>query len=537
MDARPGGWRGRAGSGSGQPRVSRRTLLRLFGGAALGVGGVAALGRGGAAASGYTPVPVVQTGEELTVAFTPDPIQMSPWLPNSMPGYSIIRHIYEPVVFRDRDMNLIPVLAESYQQLDDRTWEFKLRRGVRFHNGEELTSDAVKFSYMNIIAEGSKALWKSMLASIDRVETPDPYTARVVTKTVDRSLIRNMTLAGIMTERINGEIGENWARAAIGTGPYKFVEFLPAQRVVLERNDDYWGNRPAIKRIVVRIITENSTRLSALQSRDVLMVNNVPPDQIGAVEGASNLQVLSTPTARIVYTAFRCDRTPFNDRRVRQAANYAVDKEAIVQSIFRGRTQIATAPLAPQVFGASTELQPYPYDPDRARALLREAGTPNPKAVFGGSNGRYIADRQVSEAIAGYLEEVGFDIQFEAPEWGQYYAEVFKNKDSKYDMHLLAWGVINLEPDYQMREHFHSNWSLRTGYSNPDVDRLIDEADTASSDEQSKAAWFGAQRLVWEDCPWIWLYFQPEIHGVNRQLSGYAPRVDEYILFDRATIS
>lgn len=480
---------------------------------------------------------VSESAEELVVAVTPDPLQMSPWLPNSMTGFSIHYHVYEPTIYRDENMELIPVLAESFEQVSPETIEIKLRQGIKFHNGEELTSAAVKFSYENIIAEESQALWKSMLSPIREVETPDDYTALVHTKEPNRALLRNLTLACIMSENIYNEIDGNWATKAIGTGPFKFVEYQPGSQVVLERNDDYWGEKPALKRIVFRIIVENGTRISSLKSGDVMMINNIPPDQVPSVEAESNLQVLSTPTARIIFCGMRNDRPVFQDVRVRQAVNYAVDKQAIVDGLFGGLTEAAAGPLAPMVFAAATDLGPWPYDPDKARQLLEESGNPNPTVVFGTANGRYINDRQVGEAIAGYMSDVGFNVQFEAPEWGDYYADVYTNEKSKYDMHLLAWGVINMEPDYQLRDHFHSQWARRTAYSNPEVDRLLDEAAQTFDDEEVIKLLHQAQALIWEDCPWVWLYFQPEIHGINRRLTNYGPRPDEYIRFQRSNLA
>lgn len=508
--------------------MRRRDFFKLTG----SLGAAAAL-----ASLNTTTAQVTESAEELVVAFTPDPLQMSPWLPNSMPGYSIAAHIYEPTIFRDEQMNLVPYLAESFEQISPDTIQIRLRQGVRFHNGEELTSAAVKFSYETIISEGSKALWKAMLASIRVVETPDPYTALVHTTEPNRALIRNLTLVGIMTEQIYNEIGENWANMAIGTGPFRFVEYQPGNQVVLERNEEYWGDKPALRRIVFRIITENGTRISSLQSGDVAMINNVPPDQIDGIESRDELQILSTPTARIVYCGLRTDRPPFDNVQVRQALNYAINKEEIVNGLFAGRTEAAVGPLAPMVFGAATDLGPWPYDPDRARQLLKEAGNPNPTVVFGCANGRYINDRLVGETIAGYMGEVGFNVEFLAPEWGDYYAEVFRNEESQYDMHLLAWGVINLEPDYQLREHFHSQWSRRTGYSNPEVDRLLDEAARTFEEAQTIELLRQAQEIIWEESPWAWLYFQPEIHGVSSRLMGYSPRPDEYIRFHRATLT
>lgn len=494
----------------------------------------------GSPASGAATPSVVSaqvTGDELIVALTPDPVEMSPWLDNGMPGYSVINHIYEPVIFRDTNMQLIPVLAESWNQVDPTTLQLKLRQGVKYHNGQPFTSADIKFSYENIIAPDSKALWKAMLSMITSVETPDDLTALLHTAQPNRTMLRELTVAPIMSEEIFNSIGGNWANKAIGTGPFKFVEYQTGDHVTVERNDDYWGQKPALKRITFRVIVEDGTRIASLKSGDVFMINNIPPDQIDGVNSSPDVKVVSNPTARIVYCGMRVDRPVFKDARVRQAVNYAINNDEINQSLFKGLAPPATNPLAPMVFAGDTKLGPWPYDPDKAKSLLKEAGMEKPKILFGCANGRYINDKLVGQAVAGYLGDVGFDVEFEAPEWGTFSAEVNKYDKSKYDMFLIAWGTINMEPDYELRRQFYSKFALTTQYNNPDVDKLLDQAAAELDDEKAKALYAQVEKIIWDDCPWAWLYYQPEIDGINKTLQGYVPRPDEYIRFQDASIA
>lgn len=513
---------------------------------ASGSGGAAATATSGGSGSGSSstaittssPVAGAQiTGEELVVALTPDPLQMSPWLPNSMPGYSIHYHLYEPTIFRDNQMNLIPVLAESWDQVKPDTLQLKLRKNVTYHNGQPFTAADVKFTYENITAADSKALWKPMLSAITGVETPDDNTVLLYTNGPNRTLLRELTVAAIMSQQIFNDIGGNWANKAIGTGPFTFVEYRPGDRVILERNDAYWGQKPALKRITFRIITEDGTRISSLKSGDVFMINNIPPDQVDGVNATSIAKVVSSPTARIVYCGMRVDRPVFKDARVRQAVNYAINRDEINQGLFKGLAAPATSPLAPMVFGADPTLGPWPFDPNKAKDLLKQAGLNKPKVAFGSANGRYINDKQVGQAVAEYMTNVGFDVQFEAPEWGQFYSEVYKYDKSKYDMFLLAWGTINMEPDYELRSQFYSKFALTTAYSSPQVDQLLDQAAATLDDTKAKDLYAQAQQLIWNDSPWVWLYFQPEIDGINKGLQGYVPRPDEYIRFQEASIT
>ena len=247
------------------------------------------------------------------------------------------------------------------------------------------------------------------------------------------------------------------------------MEYQPGSHLIIERNDAYYGPKPKVGRIHFRWIAENGTRLSALESGEVHLVNNVPPDQIGRVEGNEKLRLHNVATTRIIYMGFRCDRQPFTDKRVRQAINYAVDREGIARTLLRGKAQPATSPIAPMILGGDVEVPPYTYDPAKARALLKAAGAEGATVSLGAPNGRYIMDRQVAEAVQGFLEKVGLQTTLETPEWGTYVAEFLKGDKMKYDMHLLGWGVISMEPDYQVREHYHSANNRRwNAYVNPE---------------------------------------------------------------------
>ena len=230
--------------------------------------------------------------------------------------------------------------------------------------------------------------------------------------------------------------------------------------------------------------------------------------------------------------AFRCDRAPLNDKRVRQAINFAVDKEAITKNIMRAKAQPATSPIATMILGGDAKLPPYNHDPAKARALLKAAGAEGATISMGSSNGRYIMDRQVAEAVQGYLQKVGLKATLESPEWATYVGEVVKGEKSKYDMHMLGWGVITMEPDYQVRDHYHSaNNKKWNAYTNPDLDRAMDEAVLIMDRGQAREAYHRIFATVWEDAPWLFLHYQPELIGVDRRMAGFAPLPDEWLRF------
>jgi peptide/nickel transport system substrate-binding protein len=334
-----------------------------------------------------------------------------------------------------------------------------------------------------------------------------------------------------LSPRALRELGDRFATNPVGTGQMRFVEYRPGQHVLVEANPSYWGKKSSVSRMRIRFIPENGTRLAALEAGEVMMINNVPPDQVGTLRANPNLQVIAVPSNRVIFVGLRNDRKPFNDKRVRQAMNYAVDREAITKGIFSGMAPIARAPLPSGVFGFHPGLQPYPYDPERAKKLLAEAGATGATFNFGAPNGRYLMDKQVGEAIAGYLEAIGLKVVFENPSWSTFVSEITKFEKAKYDGYMFGWGIVTAEPDQLMGEHFYSVNARRTLYNNPEVDRLILDARENFDEARVRADYQKAQEILWSDCPWIWLYEQPDITAINKKLKGFVGRRDEYLMF------
>jgi glutathione transport system substrate-binding protein len=500
-------------------RISRRQMLGL-------------LGAGAALAPRRVGAQVVKSVDTLKVAISGDPGTLHPWITNGMPQFSTFwPTIYESILWHDDKMALVPNLAERWD-VTGSDIKLTLRKGVTYHNGKALDAESVKFAIEQITAPTSKSLWKSMIAPVKSTTVHDHQTITLHMEKPFRSVLMNLVTVALIEPGHAQAAGDRLAVQPMGTGPYRFVEYVPGSHLIVERNDAYYGPKPKVGRIQFRWIVENGTRISALESGEVHLVNNVPPDQIARVEGNERLRLLTTPTARIIYMAFRCDRAPFTDKRVRQAINYAVDREAITRSLLRGKVQPATSPIAPMILGGDVKLPPYTYDPAKARELLKAAAAEGATVNLGAPNGRYIMDRQVAEAVQGYLEKVGLKTTLETPEWGTYVSEFLKGEKMKYDMHLLGWGVITMEPDYQVRDHYYSANNRRwNAYVNPEVDRLTDEAVLVMDRAKAREMYHRLFAIVWEDAPWLFLHYQPELLGADRRMTGFAPLPDEWLRF------
>jgi peptide/nickel transport system substrate-binding protein len=513
-------------------RLSRRRFLQLTSAAA----GAAALGAWPGASTAGAPA-VIKPTAELVVAFSLDPGHFDPRVEAGVPGFSMMYpHMYETLVWRRKDLTLDPAisLAEKWEQVNPTTLRLQLRQGVKFHNGDTFDAEAVKVSADSYTAPESKFPVKSSMAVTREVKVIDKYTVDYITEVPSRPLLRILGLQAMMSPRALQELGPKIATNPIGTGPYKFVEYIPGQHVLMEVNPNYWGPKPKSNRLKIRFIPENGTRLAALESGEVMMITNVPPDSIRRLESNPPLEMRTSVTNRIMFITLRTDRPPWTDKRARQALNYAVDKEAITQGILGGLAPIAQAPLPPAVFGTHTGLKPYPYDPAKAKQSLAEAGATGATFNLGVPNGRYLLDKQIGEAIAGYLSDVGVRVNFDNPIWSSFVTEISKFDKAKYDGYFFGWGVVTGEPEQLMREHFHSKFTRRNAYKNPEVDRLVDEAAESFDDAKVKAAYARAQEIVWDECPWIFLHLQPDLNAVNKRLHGFEARPDEWLILTEA---
>jgi len=509
-------------------RVTRRKLLHL----ALGAGVGGALGSGTLPAWHRSPAWAASNAQQdLVVAFTVDIQSLDGRLVFSTDGVSMTNHIYEPLVTFDVKGNLQPKLAERWTITDPRTIRFSLRRNVKFHNGEPLDAQAVKYTLESIVAPGSPSPQRSFLELIDHVDVVDPLTADVKLKSPGaRSIVRTLTYWGrIMPPRFSADSGAHFSQA-IGTGPYKMVEYHPGERLVVERNPQYWGPSPQAPRIVFRVIPEPATRVAALERGEIDIAMSYPIDQIPRLRRNTSLTFEAKPTVRVAVVGFKVDRAPLNDVRVRRALAMVIDRTQINQQLLGGFGRVANDVLTSEVFGYSSAVRPPAYDPAQGRRLLASAGHESFRMQFGTSNARFISDRAIGETVAAYFGEAGVQVALDAPEFGTFIREVFKS-DSKYDAYLLSWATNTLDADFGLTTPFHQRLSTVTNYKNPEVSQLLDDARATVDDKQAISLYQKVQEILLSDLPWIPIVQVPVVIGMSRRIRGLQLRPDELIFF------
>jgi ABC-type dipeptide transport system, periplasmic component len=442
----------------------------------------------------------------------------------------VVDNIFDRLVMRDTEMKLIPGLATEWSQVDDLTWEFKLRQGVKFHNGEDFNAEAVKFSIDRVLDPASNAPTLSYISTIDSVEVVDDYTVRVKTKTPDPLIPTRFSRypTEVVPPKYVKEVGnEVFAQKPVGTGPYKFVEWVKDDRVVLEANQDYWNGVPAVTKVTWRSIPESSTRIGALLAGEVDIATPVAPQDIETVSKSDKVRISKVERGgNIVYVGLKTDEKPFTDVRVRQALNYAIDRDSIVKSVLTDTAVKTFSMIGPKDFGYDGEPAGYTYDSEKAKKLLAEAGYPNGFETSLDCVNWYIKCTDVGQAIAAQLAQVGIKIKVNSIESSVYRTSVPAKKQAP--MYFLGWSSTNsLDADAAIYAVLHSGQSYST-YSNAEVDKMLDSARSSTKPEERSQLYSSIQKNVIEDAPRIFLYQENKYIGVSNKID-WEGRIDDAI--------
>jgi peptide/nickel transport system substrate-binding protein len=480
-----------------------------------------------------TPVPG-PTGEIIELSGidpnTLDPYQMT----TTNPEGNIGGHIFDQLIWRNANLELEPMLATSWELIDDLTWEFKLRDDVTFHNGEHFTAEAVQFSL-----ERARDLEEAVDTTpydifYESSEIIDDYTIRIHTSEPAARMIHALSYFDILAPQYYAETPlEVAADNPVGSGPYKFVSWVRDGPLVIEANEDYWGGAPAIKTITVRAVPEAGARIAELEAGTADLITNVPPDQTDLVETAlSRLEAVQGLRRIFIYIYSGDETKPWADKRVRQAMNYAVDVNTIGETLFAGYAERYGSWIVPP--NNNPDLKPYPYDPDKARELLAEAGYPDGFDIkLHTPVGRYNKDKEASEAIGAYLTEVGIRAEVIPMDWATYVQEMLVPRQ---DLEIGLIGLSSGANDLEDAQNLDKDWTLSiTDWYNEEYQALYAEASKTLDDAKRQELLFRAQEIAYDECPWIWLWRQYDFYGVNKRLQWTA-RSDEFIDFRDATL-
>lgn len=425
---------------------------------------------------------------------------------------TIVDNIFDTLVMRDDDMNLVPGLATEWTAVDDTTWEFKLRDGVTFHNGEPFDAEAVKFSIDRVLNPDNNAPTISYIRTIDSVEVVDPLTVRITTTGSDPLLPTRMSRypAYIVPPKYIEEHGRDYfASNPVGTGAYKFVEFVPDERVTMEANADYWRGAPEIQTVTWRPIPDSTARITALMTGEVDLIEDVPVDLVPLLQQSPDADLVQVENGGLtIYLGLRMDKEPLDNVKVRQALNHAIDRESITTNLLQG---LAT-PKATQVGAADFGYKDVPlpeYNPELARELLAEAGYPDGFDITMQSSFRYMKNAEVAQFIAQEFEDIGLNVNQEVMEWSVY----TQNVPFEGPIYMLGWGSTQtLDADAAIYAIMKSGEPY-SGAQIPELDALLDESRATVDPDAREQILFQIQDLTTEQVPLITLYQEDKLMG------------------------
>lgn len=467
--------------------------------------------------------------DELIIATGADPTSLDPRKTWSGPGYSINTHMLEPLVFReisDGKVNIVGVLAEEFENIDDYNWKFTLREGVTFHNGVPLTSEAVKFTLETIADPDFGSPLAQWISDIDEITVEGDLILNIKTKTPTRGLLGGLAQVPIIEPGAVEELGDEFNVKPVGTGPYEIVEYKANNSVELKRYDDYWGDPGVNERIKFLIMPENAVRLAALQRGDVHIAENISADKVDEVNDDPELELFVTETLRVNMLVANFDNEWMAKKEFRDALSLAIDRELLVNNILGGNTIAASSVSPPGTIGFNDELPIYEYDLEKSKSLLDEIGYDGSPIKMGAPSGRYAMDRQMGEAIAGMFEDAGVNVDLEVLEFSSF---VPKTDERYYDIHYIGTADLTINPYMHWQGYFHSKDS-ETGYSNPQVDTLMDKSIQTIDDEEAIKIFKELQEILYDEKPTFPLYYEPHMVGVRKGVKDFEPRLDEYII-------
>jgi len=504
------------------------------------------------AASACRPDGDSRPDDVLVIGQTAEPKSLDPHVATSLNDFRILVNIYEGLVrFRDGTLEPEPALARDWDiSSDGRRYTFRLREGVKFHDGTPFDAQAVKFNFERMLNDDHPfhhtgpfplAFFFDKLEHIDVV---DRYRVAFELTEPFAPLLSNLAYpTGLMVSPAAvHRHGVGYGRRPAGTGPFRFLDWEPRRRVMLERNSDYWGEPARPQRLIFRPLADPMTRAAALMAGGIDLVTELSPDNVSLLRSNPRFQVHEQTGPHLWFLILNMREGPFRDKRVRQAANFALDKRALVNQVLQGTAEVATGPVPAAFDWAYDEaLEPYPYDPERARVLLHETGFTDGlrvRLLAPTSGSGMLAPVQMAAAIQGDLAAVGIEVEIETYEWNTFLAKVNGGLSGEGDMAEMAW--MTNDPDTLPYLALRSGATPEHGgfnsgyYENPQVDALIEAARRTTDRTERARRYRELQRIVHDDAPWVFVASWRQNAVTTRRLRGFALQPSFFLLLNDA---
>ena len=511
-----------------------------------------------APAAGTTAAERAAGEQTLVVALAQAPVALDPADHRSRETETVLRNLFDGLVTRDTRSGVHLELAEAMNWIDETTLAVTLRQGVKFHNGQEMTADDVVYTFTRIIQENAiehpephTSPRKGLIAPLTAVEKIDDSTVHLIFNGVWPPAMQLLVHQQIVPQGYLEEVGTaGFVAQPIGTGPFHFVEGQLDDQIVLERFADYWGGAPDLEpvgaacldRAIFRVIPEASTRVAALLAGEVDIIQAVPADLIDRLTQTAGIQVKTAPGTQPKWLELNVTAPPFDEVTVRQALNYAIDKDLLIEAVYGGRAVALAGPLSPYNNFVNEALTPYPYDPERAAELLAAAGwmDSDNDGILDKAGQPFVFTidtleewRPLAEAVAGMVREIGIDANVRFWEYSVISPQLLACERQAY---LDDWGDSAFDPVGHFEAKWHTwvegqpygrgNFSC---YSNARVDELIKAGETAADASQRQTLYDEAQQLIYDEAPAVFLILPEEVEAAAARVQNWEPAADSRI--------
>ena len=475
-----------------------------------------------------------KVAEQLIVLTGADASTFDPHMCTDSATEIFNKNIYNNLVRFNDKMEIIPDLAEKWSVSEDGcTWTFNLRTGVKFHDGTDFNAEAVKVTFERLLDKATGSPRRSVLSSIVKVEPVDAATVKITTASPNGAMLQQLAhpVAAIISPTAIKTYGKDISKHPTGTGAFKFKEWKIGEEIVLERNENYFNGTPMVQTVYFRVVPEDATRALLLQSGQADIAMRLPVTEVNRLRNTDRVKIMDGDTVMMMYVALNNSKGVLKDMRVRQAMNYAVDKDAIVNDILEGMGAVADSPISPLTWGYASTMK-YNKDVAKAKALLAEAGYPDGIDLeLWSTAGRYFMDVQVAENLQAQWAEAGIRVKIRQWEFQALMSEV---KKGEFDMVLLGWSPSTGDADQGMYPVFHSTQfppnSNRAFYRNADVDKLLDQARVEVDAKKRAELYKQAEKIIMDEAAWTFLYQCKQALAYRSNISGIEMLPTEHIL-------
>ncbi len=471
-------------------------------------------------------------GASITIALGSEPTSLDPHLVDDGGERAVNDNVYETLLARTPDGELVPGLAtELPTQIDDTTWQFTLREGVTFHNGEPFNAESVVASVERMIRLIDEGVTDNdgFYSVITGAEAVDDVTVNITTDGPDGVLPSRMYWLKMIPA--SAADADDLSDSVVGTGPYVFEDWTRGESVTLSANADYWNGAPSVTDVDYVFVTESGSRFAGLLSGDYDLITNLSPADVGQAPKVATAQGQEHPM--IILDA---DEGITADPAVRQALNMAVDKDAIADNLFGGYAVVDPCQiLSPSILGFNPDLEAYPYDPEQAAAMLEEAGVAGETiTLVGESSGRWLLDAELVQAVAGYWEDAGLTVDLQLPEFGEY-LDVLFDRDSRADAIFVSSSNDILDADRQLSTYYQAG-GIGSSNSDETLSALIDEGRSTLDDAGREAAYNEAVSIACDEAYFVFLINNQDVYGTSEALE-WTPRVDSKLLVSEMSVT